>query len=88
MSEFNLGDFIYCSDSWYLMEQELKPNIKYQINGIFGNWMNIIDTETGRTFRYKKERFIPEREYIINQRKEKLIKIKDGIQSRRQNILY
>ena len=87
MSNFNLGDFIYCSDLWYHTDQDLNPNKKYQINGIFGNWMNIIDIETGRTFRYKKERFISEKEYIINQRKEKLIKLKDGIQKRRHSLL-
>lgn len=72
MSEFKIGDIVYCNSVILL-------GIKCKIQVIFGNEVYIIDEETGNTHRYQKERFVSEREYIINQRKEKILKLKDGI---------
>ena len=80
MSEFKIGDIVYCNN-------DKLSGIKYLIFGIWGNWFNIIDVETKKTYRYQKQNFISEREYIINQRKEKILKLKDGIQSRRHSLL-
>ena len=91
--KFKTGDIVYCIDkeSKYNTTRIssidfLQYDTPYTIltpNG-GGNDLEILENQD--VF-YNIKRFISEKEYNILTRKEKLIKLKDGIKSRRHNLL-
>ena len=79
--KFRIEDIVYYNGGYGL----LYLNRKYQVlSYCTANSINIIDLETRRTYNwYVEDVFISELEY----RRLKLIKLKDGIQNRRCDLL-
>ena len=74
-----VGDIIYCVDN---NRTELLMDKPYTIQlYTFMLGFNFYKLENGKS--YTQNRFITDKEYQINHRKEKLIKLKDGIKNRR-----
>ena len=84
--KFKKGDIVYCVDC-YGVSSNLESDIPYTIIGFgsFGgliiNNLSVVDVP------YSNDRFITDKEYQINHRKEKLIKLKNEIQNRRHSLL-
>ena len=83
-----VGDIVYCIDNYGVNNSNLYDDIPYiiigfgQFGGLIINNLSVVDVP------YRRDRFISEKEYQISKRKEKIIKLKDGIRCRRYNLLY
>ena len=83
--KYKIGDVIYCINNDGV-GCNLIINKKYTVLG-FGQFGGLIVCK--RTdIPFQDSRFISDKEYQINNRKLKLIKLKNEIQNRRHSLLY